>query len=371
MPSLKNELDHAAAGRLASELALAWPDFPRRRFLRGLSDALDPLELLARGDLLSDRLVANLPTEFGDAVSVLRRALDSATFTGWIVLPCGGFVARAGLDEPDTALPLLAELTSRWSSEFAIRPFIASHPERTYRYLHDWLHHDDEHVRRLVSEGTRPRLPWASRLRALVEDPTSNIALLDALVSDPSAYVRRSVANHLNDITKDHPDVALDLATRWVSRGEPAAGVVRHGLRTLVKHGERRALDLVGVGDEDLELTDLGVDRPRIGIGEDVELTLTLALPTTAPAATDVIVDYRVHFVGARGTPKAPKVFKLTRRRLAPGQPVTIRRRHRFDHASIREIHPGRHQIDVQVNGRVLGSVHVDVAATADGRPPR
>ena len=287
MPAFKDELDRSAAGRLASELSAAWPEFPSRRFLRELSAALEPLALLARSDLLADRLVASLPSELSDAVAVLRRALESASFTGWIVLPCGGFVARAGLDEPDLALPLLAELTPRWSSELAIRPFIERHPDRTYEHLQDWLRHDDEHVRRLVSEGTRPRLPWARQLRALVQDPTANVPLLDALVSDRSPYVRRSVANHLNDITKDHPEIALDLATRWISLSEPAAAVVRQGLRTLIKRGDRRALDLLGVGDDVIELTDLTVDDSHIAIGDDVELTFTLALPATAPAPTD------------------------------------------------------------------------------------
>jgi hypothetical protein len=201
-------------------------------------------------------------------------------------------------------------------------------------------------------------------LRGLVADPTPNLALLDALVDDPSPYVRRSVGNHLNDIAKDHPDLTIELATRWLGRGDGAAWAVRHGLRTLVKRGDARALDLLGVAaDLDVRLTALTVDRDSIAIGEAVTFAATVALGAGEPA--DAVVDYRVHYVGANG-PRQPKVFKLTRRRLTPGEPTTITRRHRFEHVSIRRIRPGRHAIDVQVNGRVLGSVDVDVVDPGD-----
>jgi 3-methyladenine DNA glycosylase AlkC len=356
--ALKDELDAAAGRRLARELTRAWPSFPARRFTRGLGAALDPLELLARGEELTGRLERALPPPFTDAAGVLYRALDFPTFAGWIVLPCGGFVARAGIDDPDTALPLLAALTPRWSSEFALRPFIERHPQLTYRYLHDWSVIGDEHVRRLVSEGTRPRLPWASPLRELIADPSANVPLLDRLVADPSASVRRSVANHLNDLSKDHPDLAVELAARWLQRGDDASWVVRHGLRTLIKRGHPDALSLIGANaDSRVELLELTTDRNSIAIGDAITFTFTIGLPGGGEPC-DVVIDYRVHYAGVRG-PKAPKVFKLTRRRLEPNRPVTISRRHPFEHVSIRRIKPGSHRIDVQVNGRVLGSTEL------------
>ena len=368
MALLKDELDASAGKRLARELARAWPEFPTRRFTWGLAEALAPLELLARGDELARRLQHALPDEFPRAADVLHGTLESPTFTGWIVLPCGGFVARAGIDDPDTALPLLAALTPRWSSEFAIRPFVERHHELTNRYLHEWCGHDDEHVRRLVSEGSRPRLPWAPVLRGLIAEPSPNVALLDRLVDDPSPYVRRSVANHLNDISKDHPDLALDLAAAWLTRGGDAERVVRHGLRTLVKRGDARALTLIGANTAStVELLDLSVDRQEVAIGEAVGLTFTIRLADGGEPC-DAVIDYRVHYAGARGL-KAPRVFKLTRRRLEAGQPVTISRRHTFEHVSIRRIRPGAHRIDVQVNGIVLGGADVEVIeATPDDR---
>lgn len=203
--ALKDEISPALAADLAAELAGAWPEFRRRRFTAGLARPLEPLALSARVELLAGRLADSLPEDFGQSATVLWRALDSPSLTGWMTWPCATFVARRGIDHPEDALALLAGLTPRWSSEFAIRPFIERHPELTYDHLRRWTSDDDEHVRRLVSEGTRPRLPWAPQLRELIADPSPNLPLLEGLADDPSPYVRRSVANHLNDIAKDHP----------------------------------------------------------------------------------------------------------------------------------------------------------------------
>ena len=292
---------------------------------------------------------------------MLWAALRSETFTGWMTLPCGMFVTRAGLDQPEESLPLLAGLTPRWSSEGPIRPFIESHPDTTYQFLRRWVSDPDEHVRRLVSEGTRPRLPWAPRLRSLVQDPTPNIELLDALVDDPSEYVRRSVGNHLNDVAKDHPELAVELARRWLARGNGAAWAVRHGLRTLVKKGDSAALELLGVtAGLPVDLVAFELERDQIAIGEDAVFTFTVALASGQHEPADVVIDYRVHYQGTRGL-NGPKVFKLTRRRLEPGEPQTVTRRHAFKHVSIRTIRPGPHLLELQLNGRIAGAVTIDL----------
>jgi 3-methyladenine DNA glycosylase AlkC len=362
MAALKEEISPGLARVLGDEIGRVWAGFPQRRFIEGLAEVLEPLELMARVEAVTDRLAEALPEDFGEAAAVIEGALGSPAFDGWMVLPVGTYVARAGIEKPDLALPLLAGLTPRWTSEWAIRAFIERHPELTYGYLAKWAADPDEHVRRLVSEGTRPRLPWARQLRSLIDDPGPNLPLLDRLVDDPSAYVRRSVANHLNDIAKDHPDLALDLAGRWLPRGESAAWVVGHGLRTPVKKGDPRALQLLGVAtDADVRLTAFTVDRDTLAIGDAVTFSLTVELHGREEA--DAVIDYRVHYVGANGGRKQPKVFKLTRQRLVAGTPTTLTRRHGFHHVSIRRIRPGRHTLDVQVNGRVLGSLDLDVRA--------
>lgn len=361
MADLKNNMSVELAEQLAAELHSAWPAFDRERFTAGLEADLGPLELMDRVGALADRLAVVLPREFAAAADVLWRALESDTFTGWMILPCGRYVSDAGLAAPEVALPLLADLTPRWSSEFAIRAFLEHHRDLTYLHLKRWVGDPDEHVRRLVSEGTRPRLPWAARLRDLMADPSPNIELLDQLVGDSSEYVSRSVANHLNDISKDHPDLTLDIARRWIQQGH--VWVVRHGLRSMVKAGNTDAMALLGVAtDARVRLTDLRVEPTTVAIGDEVALTFTLELDDAAPV--DSIIDYRVHYAGANGA-RRPRVFKLARRTLEPGRPEMVSRTHRFSHASIRRIHPGRHTIDVWVNGRVLGSV--DLTVRPDG----
>lgn len=359
MADFKDEISPAVVAGLADEFERAWPAFPRDDFLADVGEALAPLELMQRVHLVAARLRHSLPTEFGKAAGVIRLVLESESFDGWITVPVGFYVADAGLDEPDTALPLLAGLTPRFSSEGPIRPFLVAHPEVTFRYLDRWAADPDVHVRRLVSEGTRPRLPWAPVLRAFVADPSPTLPLLDRLVDDPSPYVRRSVANHLNDIAKDHPDVALACARRWYPVSEGTRWVVRHGLRTLVKRGDPEALALLGADTAaDVRLVDLSVTPGVVEIGGRVTITFTLEL--VSPSEAGAVIDYRIAYMGARG-PKAPKVFKLTRRTLVAGAPVTIARDHAFEHVSIRRIHPGEHTIDVQVNGRVLGSTTLTV----------
>lgn len=359
MGAVRDEISPAVARALARELTAAWPEFPLRRFTAGIAGRLEPLSAMARIELLADRLTVTLPEPFVESSRVLYRTLASPTFTGWMTVPCGSFVARRGIDLPSHALPILAALTPRWSSEFALRPFIEQHADLTYDHLRTWATDADEHVRRLVSEATRPRLPWAPQLRRLIADPTPNVPLLDQLADDPSPYVRRSVANHLNDIAKDHPDLAVALAQRWQTRSEHGAWIARLGLRTLVKQGRPDALAALGVRHNATVLVnDLTIDNTRVSIGQMVSVRFIVELVAGPPA--DVVIDYRVHYVGVRAI-KAPKVFKLLRRHLDPGVPVVVNFTHRFAHVSIRRINPGPHTIDIQVNGTVLGSVTVDV----------
>jgi hypothetical protein len=194
-------------------------------------------------------------------------------------------------------------------------------------------------------------------LRAFIADPSPTIALLDRLFDDESAYVRRSVANHLNDISKDHPALTLDIARRWIAANPQRIDVVRHGLRTLVKRGDPLALEVLGFAHENtVRLVDLVCDPTVVEIGGATIFRFTLA----AEAETRAAIDYVVHYQGVSGL-KAGKVFKLTTRTLAAGQPTTIERRHRFEHVSIRRIHPGPHRIDVQVNGRVVGGADLTI----------
>ncbi len=365
MADFKDELSPELIGRLAGDLAGGSASFDRTAFERLAGTGIGDLELKARIDWIARALATTMPASPEEAGRVIRGALDSGGLTGWASMPVNAYVASAMLDRPDVALPLLAALTSRYTAEFAIRPFVEAHYEVTMDQLRAWTTDPDEHVRRLVSEGTRPRLPWASQLSRFVADPAPALALLEPLVNDESLYVRRSVANHLNDISKDHPDLVLVTARRWLRGSTQGDFVVRHGLRTLVKRGHPEALAVLGFDHHaPIEIKDLACSPSTLSIGEATTVTFTLH----ATDATRAAIDYIVHYQGVRG-PKAGKVFKLTTRDLPAGQAVPLSRRHRFESLSVRTIHPGPHRIEVQANGRVLGAteVHITAAETSQG----
>jgi 3-methyladenine DNA glycosylase AlkC len=356
----KDRISPAAVEGLASDLSAAWSGFPAEAFTAEATRGLDALEMKARVTHVADALAGALPRDFDEAAVVVRDALAQPGFNGWIVFPVNDWVSRYGIENPEVALPLLGELTSRWSAEFAVRPFIERHPEVAFAQLRDWTSSDDEHRRRLASEGSRPRLPWASRLRSLIEDPSPAIALLGRLVDDPSAYVRKSVANHVNDISKDHPGLAVETASGWVSAdlgSERRRWIASHGLRSLVKAGDPEALRLLGFDPEaDVRISGFSVSPDALRPGEAVLIEFELAAPHRAP----VMVDYRIHHAGAAGR-RSPKVFKLKRTVLEPGTTTPFRKEHAIREVSVRRIHPGPHLIEVQVNGRVLAEAKVEV----------
>ncbi|MEU6994535.1 DNA alkylation repair protein [Streptomyces sp. NPDC046465] len=360
MADFKDELSPDLIRRLGGDLAQGSASFDRAAFEQRACSGIGDLELKARIDWIAQALAATLPAVPEEADRLIRAALDGGGLTGWASMPVNAFVASALLDRPDLALPLLAALTSRYTAEFAIRPFVDAHYEHTMKQLRAWTTDPDEHVRRLVSEGTRPRLPWAQRIPRFIADPAPALALLEPLVNDESLYVRRSVANHLNDISKDHPDVVLETARRWSGSSTHGDFVVRHGLRTLVKRGHPEALAILGFDHQaPIEITDLACSPSTISVGEATTITFSLHATDTATAA----IDYLVHYQGVRG-PKAGKVFKLTARNLPAGQAVHFSRQHRFANLSVRTIHPGPHRIEIQANGRILGATEVHITPT-------
>lgn len=368
---LKNYIDQNVVRRLARDLTRAYATFSERAFVRECSEGLDELELTARGWHIAEALRRHLPDPFEEAAAVLRAALgpeleraDAFGMSIFRYLPYVFFVQKYGLDAFQPALALQYELTKRFTAESSIRPFLVRYPDRTLALLRRWSKDPNVHVRRLVSEGTRPRLPWAPRLRAFQTDPTPVLGLLERLCDDPERYVQRSVANNLNDISKDHPDVAVATCARWLER--PSAGrrwIVSHALRSLVKQGHRGALTLLGAG----HTPELRIERVRVPkrarIGET--LNFELCLVSTGAAAQSLVVDYRVHFVKSDGK-TSPKVFKLKKLALAPTASVDLRGRVSLAAMTTRRHYPGRHALDLVVNGVVhpLGTFLVTSATS-------
>ncbi|MEM7155340.1 MAG: DNA alkylation repair protein [Myxococcota bacterium] len=364
---LKHRVSKASIRTLAAHLRAFDPEFPRARFVRRATRGLEPLELKARIGHVAEALAACLPPSFPQAAEVIDGAnaqalaahgpserdihhgLADSAFLFW---PLCTYVERHGLEHLDRALQTMHGLTPLASCEFAIRPYIEQDSKRVFTVLRRWVKDPDLHVRRLVSEGTRPRLPWGSRLRALQADPTPSVRLLDALFDDDELYVRRSVANHLNDISKDHPQRAVEIAARWQQRNgsDEVAWVIRHALRGLIKQGDPDALALVGIGRPRVEVTRFSVSPSRLTFGTALELCVELR----AKAGQDLLIDYAVHHMKANGT-LSPKVFKWTRRSAAKGESLTLDKRHAFRTISTRRYHAGEHRVELLVNGRSLG----------------
>jgi 3-methyladenine DNA glycosylase AlkC len=349
-------------------LARVWAGFDRRRFEALALEGLAGLEFKARAHHLCTALEATLPDDFDRAAGILEASLgppgegddlgglrtSTAGLAGWIVWSMGEFVVRRGLVQPERALAALHAMTQRFSAEFAIRPFIHAHPELSFRTLHGWLGDPSAHVRRLVSEGSRPRLPWGLQLKALIADPSPTLPLLEALQDDASDYVRRSVANHLNDIAKDHPGVVA----QWLARHLPEASpqrraLLKHASRTLIKKGHAPVLKAWGLGGRFRGEARLRIRPRQVSVGGAVMLELTLQSAAARPQP--LVIDYLVHHVKANGG-TSPKVFKGWSVTLDPGQSLTLTKTHSMKPITTRRYFAGRHAVEIQVNGTVVAA---------------
>jgi 3-methyladenine DNA glycosylase AlkC len=357
---LKNQFGPDVPDAIATMLAAVHPPFPRDAFVRDALRGYEALELMPRGRHIAHALQRHLPAHFPAAIEVLLASLSQPTgrtagagMASFLFMPHGFFVAEYGLDHFEASMRAQHALTQRFTAEFSIRPFLMRHPQATLAQLAQWAHDPSEHVRRLVSEGTRPRLPWAPRLPAFQADPAPVLALLELLRDDPALYVRRSVANNLNDIGKDHPRVLATTARRWLQDATPERDwVVRHALRWAVKQGAPWALDTLGFGHAArVTLGQVAIHPARARIGDTLRIAFTVHNP--APQPQDVLVDLQVHYIKANGA-ASPKVFKLKTVELGAGQTVHLRKTVSLADMSTRRHHPGEHRVDVLVNGQAM-----------------
>ena len=343
---------------VAEGLARVHPGLDVAAFTAACLDGFEELELLDRARRIADVMADHLPTDPHVSIPLVAAAMGPIEpglrgMTPFRYMPHGVFIGAHGLPAFDESMAAQYELTKRFTAEFSIRPFLVGEPERTLAQLRVWVGDPDENVRRLVSEGTRARLPWAPRLTAFVADPTPVLGLLELLRDDPSEYVRRSVANNLNDIGKDHPDLLVQVARRWWDDGDDTRRrLVRHALRSLVKRADPGALDVLGIGSPDgLEVAGATLEPREARIGEKVRIEVGIADVRTAGGARPVVVDFAVHFIKANGAPSA-KVFKGGVRDLAPGEVGRFSAVVSLAQHSTRTHYAGEHRVEVQVNGR-------------------
>ncbi|KKJ08535.1 DNA alkylation repair protein [Burkholderia gladioli] len=359
---LKDSMGERQFRSLLSTLKLIERSFDTRRFLAVALDGLDELSLMARVRRASLAIEAGAQALPGGYDTVLTLLAEAAQHLGggFLSLVAPDYVGQFGRHDFDRSMAALAFFTRFGSSEFGVREFLRDDPRRALATLRDWSRHEDQAVRRLASEGSRPRLPWSFRLREIEADPALAAPILDNLRADPSDYVRRSVANHLNDITKLHPDWVLERAAAWGGADAGTRWIVRHALRTLVKRGDARALALLGAsGAARIEAVPFAVTPARIELGETV--TLAAELVSTAQDVQRLVVDYRIGYVKKNGS-TAHKVFKLRELTLAPGQRIDIVRSQRIRDFTTRTHYAGRHGVELIVNGAVVAQAHFDLA---------
>lgn len=360
---LKNQFGAEIVRQIAAMISRAYPPFQQDTFVKDALDGYDSLGLMPRGWKIARTLRGYLPANYPEAIEILLESLgprlDATEDLGmapFLYLPHTCFVAEYGLDHFEVSMRAQYELTQRFSAEFSIRPFLMQHTEATLARLREWAKDPSPHVRRLVSEGTRPRLPWAPRLREFQKDPRPVLALLELLKDDPSLYVRRSVANNLNDIGKDHPALLVETARRWMNDAtDERRWLVRHALRSAVKRAEPEALEVMGFGEEaEVSVGEALITPRRVLMGGSAELTFEVT--NTGSRRQRILVDFRVHFMKANGK-TSPKVFKLTTLDLAPGETARIRKSVSLAEMTTRKHYAGMHKVEAVLNGhtRPLG----------------
>ncbi len=357
---MKESLDSKAVSRIARSFQLANPTFDSITFEGLACKELDSKSLKERVNHIIDALVFVLPQCFLECARIIERIGPVwirgdkedvlQAFAAWPVID---FIAVKGISHPKIAIPLLKSVTSLFSAEFAIRPFIKMYPEICYAFLESWLSDESEDVRRLVSEGTRPRLPWTSKLDCAIDSPERNIKLLCQLKSDSSLYVRRSVANHLNDIAKDHPDIVLSICEAWYPKAdEHLKWLIRHATRTMVKEGRPRVYPLLGfTPNPKLASIALQVETKKVVLGESI--VFEVCVSSGVKEAQSFVVDFSLDLLKANGKRKS-KVFKLKNIKLAGGSSLSARKSMMIKEITTRRYYAGMQGISVLVNGVVL-----------------
>jgi len=361
--ALKNYINRDSIRTLGKQMRTAWPDFPLERFVRASCRNLGPLEFTQRTRHVAEALRKSLPDDIPDALTIIRNGLpdelpdvDGMFSEHFWLWPLSDFVRDFATDHWDETIETCYWLTRCFTSEFAIRPQLERHPEKTLAVLQDWTSDESQHVRRLCSEGTRPRLPWASRL-ALPRDQV--LPILEALNRDPSKFVQKSVANHLNDLGKDDPAWLLRTMKKWSKADDPRTNwIIRYALRSLIKAGDETALSILGYGPAKLKEVALSVSPCKVAIGESV--TAHLQLSPSGRRPQNLLIDWVTHY--ARPTGRASsKVFKGKEVVLPAGETFEWEKSFPMKPRSTRSLHAGQHCLEVQINGKVVAEASFEL----------
>jgi len=357
-PALKEIFNAERLQHIATEMTAVYPAFDAKGFLKHAKAGLADLSVMQRMARVSESLHAVIPLDYPHTLKLLY-ALAPRLNSAFVSLFLPHYVASYGGEDFKRSMAALKYFTTFGSAEFAVRHFLLSDFKRTLAVMLSWSLDENEHVRRLASEGSRPRLPWSFRLANVQADPSLCASILDNLKADSSLYVRKSVANHLNDITKDHPDWVLGLIEGWSLENPHTAWIARHALRSLIKQGNTRALTIMGAGARaEVKIHQLKVEPAVINLGD--RINLSFSLESMADTPQKLVVDYAIDYVKSAGH-SASKVFKLKAFTLAAREHHAISRGQHIRELTTRKHYPGKHAVHVLVNGERLGSVELEL----------
>ena len=355
--SLKDSLNRNTITHIARIVGACYNSFDQKGFVDTAMTNLYSLELKQRVHHIIEALHLYLPKDFSETAKILERTAlhwenyktnDSySIFTAW---PVTDYVRIHGINNPLLALPLLKKLTLLFSAEFAIRPFIERYPTQTWKFLHECADSECDHVRRLASEGCRPRLPWATQLKKLIKDPAPILVLLDKIKTDNSSYVRRSVANNLNDIAKDHPKTIIDICSRWKKDTSiETSWIIRHATRTLIKKGHPDVFQLLDYTENPkVELKQLKLTNKTVFLGG--KLKFSFELNSNTNNKQNLTIDYAIHYQKANGK-TSPKIYKLKNLKLEGNKFAFISKIQSFKPLSTRKFYRGTHKLEILING--------------------
>ena len=362
----KNLVNKKMVEGMAAHFQHQWSKFDVKGFVATATKHLDQLELKARTERIADTMIKYLPADFEKAGKIILASLgspldktissntiDTNGLVGWAVMPLTHYVGLRGHDHFDLSMTLFKEMTKRASSEFGIRFFLLKSPEKTLSVLKTWTTDPNQHVRRLVSEGIRPRLPWATNLPLFIKDPLPVIDLLEQLKDDNEEYVRRSVANNLNDIAKDHPEIVSEIAAQWIKGASPERKkLIHHACRTLIKNGHTKTLEVLGFQPPNIKKTRIDILTPNVVFGHALQFTMSIC--SDSKQDQSLIIDYIIHHQKANDR-TSPKIFKWRKTTLSAKKTLTLIKKHTIKKITTRVYYPGKHTVEVMINGVSVG----------------
>ncbi|PCJ84532.1 MAG: DNA alkylation repair protein [Flavobacteriales bacterium] len=330
------------------------PSFDKAEFKSLIfNDQFETYELKERMTHTAKILHHFLPTDFEHATHTIRRIIENLRDVGikeevieYMFFP--EYIAMYGIHEYESSISAFEFITQFTSCEFAVRPYILKYEEKMLTQLLLWSKHENKKVRRLASEGSRPRLPWAMALPNFKTDPKPILPILNNLKHDACEVVRRSVANNLNDISKDNPQIVVEIAKKWKGINTEIDSIVKHGCRTLLKQGNTEILKLFGFDSSHITLSNFKIITSKVSTGGELEFSFSVANKNESNRM--VRLEYGLYYMKKNGQ-LSKKVFKISEREIKPNRTSKITKKHSFKPITTRKFYVGKHQLSIIVNG--------------------